>query len=450
MERACLIGCVVLSILLISPVTIWASSCPEGEEWHDRKGECVKGRTSSSKKSTKVNIKSFKITKPIGLFDANARREALDGNPELASLCFDNAQLTSLPASPVDVVGHGLGSMFLTQFPFTDETWFIAEILNGWFRTGNQKFLYELRAWLIASSEAGSFSNLIPDPDHTLVMDALFNLRFVLKPTFVAFDVLRQTKSLSANEEKQILQWLEPIVKNSDMRGCEGTWSCTPDKWPAEHWTLHDYTTLMLWGVVSGSDYYFQRGVEFYLKSLKSLKHKGITPEYGKKKERGLRKQNEVVGYLTILAEIAAIQGYDLYSVSVKGKSLWTAFEFLQDAVENPNIAARYGYKVQEKAFLDSSYHWDRTVAWFEILAARFPSHPLVVRFAGNIGAERPMGGETYGGHLSCYLGAIWPESWSPTGPKSSAIKCKTSSGIVEVQTVGECKHHWLGKVMSD
>ena len=450
MKRANLIGCLVLSILLTSPVTTWAGSCPEGEEWNDRRGECVKGKKSSSKKSTKVDIKSFKITKPIGLFDANARRESLDGNPELASLCFDNAQLTSLPASPVDVVGHGLGSMFLTQFPFTDETSFIAEMLNGWFRTGNQKFLFELRAWLIASSEAGSFSNLIPDPDHTLVMDALFNLRFVLKPTFVAFDVLRQTKSLSANEEKQILQWLEPIVKNSDMRGCEGTWSCTPDGWPAEHWTLHDYTTLMLWGVVSGSDYYFQRGVEFYLKSLKSLKHQGITPEYGKKKERGLRKQNELVGYLTILAEIAAIQGYDLYSVSVKGKSLWTAFEFLQDAVENPNIAARYGYKVQEKAFLDSSYHVDATVAWFEILAARFPSHPLVVRFAGNIGAERPMGGEAYGGDLSCYLGAIWPESWSPTGPKSSAIKCKTSSGIVEVQTVGECKYHWLGKVMSD
>ena len=450
MKRANLIGCLVLSILLISPVTTWgANHCREGEIENDR-GTCVKDRTSSSKKSTKVDIESFKITKPIGLFDANARRESLDGNLELASLCFDNAQLTSLPASPVDVVGHGLGSMFLTQFPFTDETSFIAEMLNGWFRTGNQKFLYELRAWLIASSEAGSFSNLIPDPDRTLFMDALFNLRFVLKPTFVAFDVLRQTKLLSANEEKQILQWLEPIVKNSDMRGCEGTWSCTPDGWPAEHWTLHDYTTLMLWGVVSGSDYYFQRGVEFYLKSLKSLKHQGITPEYGKKKERGLRKQNELVGYLTILAEIAAIQGYDLYSVRVKGKSLWTAFEFLQDAVENPNIAARYGYKVQEKEFLDSSYHWDATVAWFEILAARFPSHPLVVRFAGNIGAERPMGGEAYGGHLSCYLGAIWPESWSPTGPKSSAIKCKTSSGIVEVQTVGECKYYWLGKVMSD
>ena len=85
MRRANLIGCLVLSILLISPVTTWAGSCPEGQEWNDRTELCVGSKTSSSKKSTKVDIKSFKITKPIGLFDANARREALDGNPELAS-----------------------------------------------------------------------------------------------------------------------------------------------------------------------------------------------------------------------------------------------------------------------------------------------------------------------------------------------------------------------------
>ncbi len=52
MKRACLIGCAVLSILLISPVTTWAGSCPEGQKWNDRQGECVKDKTSSSKKNT--------------------------------------------------------------------------------------------------------------------------------------------------------------------------------------------------------------------------------------------------------------------------------------------------------------------------------------------------------------------------------------------------------------
>ena len=53
MKRVYLISSVVLLILLISPVTIWADSCPEGQKWNDRTGDCVKDRTSSSKnKST--------------------------------------------------------------------------------------------------------------------------------------------------------------------------------------------------------------------------------------------------------------------------------------------------------------------------------------------------------------------------------------------------------------
>ena len=41
MKRANLIGYLVLSILLISPVTTWAGSCPEGQKWNDRQGNCV-------------------------------------------------------------------------------------------------------------------------------------------------------------------------------------------------------------------------------------------------------------------------------------------------------------------------------------------------------------------------------------------------------------------------
>ena len=85
MKELHLISFVLAFLCLITPTVTWAGSCPEGQKWDDRRGECVKGKSSSSKKSTKVDIKSFKITKPIGLFDANARRESLDGNPALAT-----------------------------------------------------------------------------------------------------------------------------------------------------------------------------------------------------------------------------------------------------------------------------------------------------------------------------------------------------------------------------
>ena len=43
----------MLSILFISPVTTWADTCPEGEKWNDREGECIKsvGPTKRSKQS---------------------------------------------------------------------------------------------------------------------------------------------------------------------------------------------------------------------------------------------------------------------------------------------------------------------------------------------------------------------------------------------------------------
>ena len=58
MTRAYLIGCAVLSILLISPVTTWADSCPEGQKWNDRQGQCVKGEKSSSKKKKSITNKN--------------------------------------------------------------------------------------------------------------------------------------------------------------------------------------------------------------------------------------------------------------------------------------------------------------------------------------------------------------------------------------------------------
>ena len=76
MKRANLIGCLVLSILLISPVTTWAGNCPEGQKENDRTGDCVKDRTSSSKKKSvplkKLSEVAFSISgHPI---DFKARR----------------------------------------------------------------------------------------------------------------------------------------------------------------------------------------------------------------------------------------------------------------------------------------------------------------------------------------------------------------------------------------
>ncbi|MDP7489592.1 MAG: heparin lyase I family protein [Arenicellales bacterium] len=68
MKRANLIGCVVLSILFISPVMTWAGSCPEGQKENDRTGECVpiKGAAKTKKSLSSGSGWRFKRSLPIG------------------------------------------------------------------------------------------------------------------------------------------------------------------------------------------------------------------------------------------------------------------------------------------------------------------------------------------------------------------------------------------------
>ncbi|SVD85864.1 uncharacterized protein METZ01_LOCUS438718, partial [marine metagenome] len=110
MKRANLIGCLVLSILLISPVTTWAGSCPEGEEWNDRRGECVKGKRSSSKKKSvplkKLSEIAFSISgHPI---DFKARRArflelASGAGPDNRWFCSARAVRSSSSPDPVQL-----------------------------------------------------------------------------------------------------------------------------------------------------------------------------------------------------------------------------------------------------------------------------------------------------------------------------------------------------------
>ena len=96
---------------------------------------------------------------------------------------------------------------------------------------------------------------------------------------------------------------------------------------------------------MSRSDYYFQRGVEFYLKSLRVSRKSGSSPEVSKKGNRSLLKQNEDVGYLVLTAELAARQVHDQFGVEQRGRPVFTAFEFLLDGIENPSIVPGESYK---------------------------------------------------------------------------------------------------------
>ena len=99
MTRVYLVGCVLLSILLISSVTTWAGSCPEGQKWHDAWRECVKDRTSLGKK------KSGKIRSLSGFLTSNPSVQPIR-NTNYADV-IPELKLESPEVSTVIIYSHG-------------------------------------------------------------------------------------------------------------------------------------------------------------------------------------------------------------------------------------------------------------------------------------------------------------------------------------------------------
>lgn len=351
-------------------------------------------------------------TKQIGWIDFKARRSELAATTAARSRLCPASGPGTYRTSPVNVVGHGTTHTILNQpNPFRGEVQFIDRTIAGWLNTGDPRYLDGLKSWMIRSANAGSFTNLVPDPDRFRFVDPLFNLRFVLKPTFMGYDLLRQTNHLSLEEDALIMSWLENVVRITDKGGCEMSDYC--DNADANHTTLHRGTTFMLWGAVSGNSTWLRKGVAHFREGLRDLRSDGsnmhdVVPKRksGSGGDRGLRKQNQIVGYLVMTAEIGERHGYDLYEVKAKGQDIFSAFQFLVRALEDDTVVSQHTKASGHgDRFLHLSKHNDETVAWFELFSRRFPEHPLTAAFAGKIDARRPLSSPAYGGNLSCFAG---------------------------------------------
>lgn len=286
-------------------------------------------------------------------------------------------------------------------------------MISGWLNTGDEEYLDGLKDWMLKSAKAGSFMNIIPDPDKFRYVDPLFNLRFVLKPTFMAYDVLRQTGQFSDKEEKLVRTWLEVVVRATDKGGCEMVNYC--DQRDANHTTLHRGTTFMLWGAVSNNDYWIKMGLSHFEQGLRALRSDGSNEndvirrkKSGAGGPRALRKQNQIVGYMVIMAEIGDRHGLDLYNSSYRGRDIFKAFEFLVQGIEDDSVVSKHtGTEFHGKPFLRHSSHNDETVAWFELFSKRFPTHPLTKQFAEIVGERRSLSSPAYGGNLTCFAGNL-------------------------------------------
>ena len=134
---------------------------------------------------------------------------------------------------------------------------------------------------------------------------------------------------------------------------------------------------------------------------------------------RALWYQRHAIASLVAIAEMAAVQGYDLYAISLDGRSLHQAIDFLARALADPSLVLPYAhanhqpgqyanYLVQDLSFMARRGHERHYMAWLEPYRARFPERAAtrsLVQLLGEFDPQpRPMVDEFSGGNMSCFF----------------------------------------------
>ena len=246
-----------------------------------------------------------------------------------------------------------------------------------------------------------------------LANTTLANLTIVLKPLTLLWPTLER-ESFVAADRTVITNWL---------RGFYGT--------VAGSITLPDYrgleaaSILMMDSIQRSDDAGFALSVERYFIGLQQMRADGSMPLEVQRGACALNYSNRAVASLVTIAESAAAQGYDLYSLKVNGRSLDTAIEFLLDGYDNGALVARYnnpsaecelGNVALDRRALDLSGASSSPAAWIEIYLARFPNSALSNRLKSRVGltgfAKRPLSHFSAAANTTCLF--LTPQELSP------------------------------------
>lgn len=268
---------------------------------------------------------------------------------------------------------------------------------------------------------ADALADLVEVGSGSTNTNSVYSLKRTLLPTIVAWALLRVQPSVSATQRAAVDAWLRRLVDNIDVN-TGGARSRDSDR-SVSNFNNHRYlrdSINMAWGALTGDVARYRRGVERYLAALGQMRSDGSLPLETARGSRALWYQRHALASLVVMAEIAALQGDDLYGAVVDGKSIHTGIRFLLDATRNPALIAGYAAEnvspgpnrnpaTQDMQFLErrGQRHY---LAWIEPYVRRFPRSELAQQLAGLVGAQgpvlglRPLIDDYSGGNLTCFF----------------------------------------------
>ncbi|MEJ5231190.1 MAG: alginate lyase family protein [Geminicoccaceae bacterium] len=358
-----------------------------------------------------VRAASRLVRRPgIVLVDPVVRRAELRAAPEARALCAaDDLQLRSWP--PPGPIGPRDGHA--TDTRLNPLAWLVMRAAAASLVDTERPSAAELARALDRWARADALL-LPPTADAT----AYFAVNRFLFPTIVGWALIRDAPEVPASARRRIEAWLGRLAEASRAR-LEGQ---RPDEITARN--NHAYlaaSAITAWGALAGEDSAFALGLEVYRRALGEMRADGSLPLETGRGARALWYQRQAIASLVALAELAALQGHDLFGLEREGRSLHRAIRFLLDAIDEPERVLPYAaenrnpgpsadWRRQDLSFLSRRGHDRHYMAWVEIYRARFPDREETRRLEALLrrdGDPRPLVDEFAGGNLSCLRGPL-------------------------------------------
>jgi poly(beta-D-mannuronate) lyase len=233
-----------------------------------------------------------------------------------------------------------------------------------------------------------------------------------LLPTIVAFSLVREDPGVDQARIDRIRAWLKNVLK---LRRSPVTGEVTAHN---NHHLLRA-SVDMAWGALTNDTTNFEHGIAAYVEALRQMRADGSLPLETARGARALWYQRHAVASLVVIAQMAAVQGIDLFGLQVDGRDLHLAIDFLLDGIERPervwpyaaandNPGVERSYRDQDLGFVAPRGHERHYMAWAEIYMARFPDRAESRRLLAVLKAAdpdfRPMVDEYSGGNTTCYF----------------------------------------------
>jgi poly(beta-D-mannuronate) lyase len=210
-------------------------------------------------------------------------------------------------------------------------------------------------------------ANALLDYSYKESSQAWYQVEWSLSSISLAWSVVETDPAIPAAQRAAILKWMHTVT--------EYMFDQDPRPGDTDHENNHAYWRALCAtsvGILTNDQKLYRRGLAQYVRAIGQMNKDGSLPLEMARHENALHYQSFALAPLVMIAELAARQGIDLYSLRVNGHTIGDAVNFLVRASADLSLVKKYASEPQTF----SLFSGEKPPAWTEFWAARYPGKP--------------------------------------------------------------------------